>query len=254
MYNKIRISCLILALASVFAGCSKDNIMMYKQDATIYFSGGETKYTFVENQDKLSQGYDYVVIPVKVSGFALDKDRTFNIAEDKTDTLHTAEAGMIEFESGIIPANSYVGSVRVKINYKKVMDDSIYVSRVKMIPNDDFKTLNLNFGHYSISFGNIISIPENWSRLKTYFGNYSNSWYAFMLRTSGLPSFPYKYTTGAADKAPDAARWPMTIHEVQAHAAVVRDSLNKYNERNPLKNLKHEDGEFKDQLVKMGNF
>ncbi len=257
MNTKIKKFSIVAAVVLILFGCDKREIMLFDDTSTIYFDGIQTVYTFVENQDKVLQGYDYVDIKMSISGSLSDVDRPFMVDFVPDDTLHTMEVGMIEFVEGVVPANSINGNLKVKINYSALLDDSIYTARVKILPNEHFPEINLNFGHYTIKFGNMFTQPENWSNIDNYFGDYSNSWYKFMLDNTGLSSFPYKYFRGAKHpgiSAEEAARWPMSAEECRAYAAQVRDSLEAYNNRNPLNPLTHLDGESKDLEVTMPNF
>lgn len=237
--------------------CSQNAIDTYKQEAGVYWDTKMLKsvYTFTENLDKIEIGYDEYTIPVMVSGAAVEQDREFQVVFMNSDTLHTAEDGMIEFSKGLVRANAYTGFVKVKVNYSKKLDDSLYVARVRILPSEIFPATDLNARNLSIDFGNIFTEPENWPQLKRYFGNvYSNSWYKWVLKTSGYSSLPYKYSRGsdhAGITKEEALRWPMRQEEIKSVSSKIKVALAKYNNDNPGKEMKHEDGEKKDELVIM---
>ncbi|OKZ39650.1 MAG: hypothetical protein BHV82_14405 [Odoribacter sp. 43_10] len=105
---------------------------------------------------------------------------------------------------------------------------------------------------FSLYITNKIGRPANWSQLNNYFGEYSDSWYRFILDATGLPSLPYWSPRGSADpNNPDPERWTMTGTEVKAYAALVKEKLTEYNNEHPGNPLKHEDGEYKGQPVTM---
>lgn len=254
--NKLIVSLLTLLAIGSIQSCEQEKIEIYKQEAGVFFSGFQTIYSFVENINKIEQGYDIVKIPVLITGKAVDKDRVFGVVFDKQDTLHTAEDGMITLEGGIVTAGSYGGYIAVKINYSNKLDDSIYVARIGIKGSEDFTVIDLNGGNYSIQFGNIFTRPENWNKLQVYFGPYSNSWYKFILQTTELPSLPYKYSYGKDEPSitpEEAERWPMNMHEVKSYAMLVKTALADYNNDHPNNPLKHEDGDKIGQPVVMPN-
>lgn len=259
MKNKIFLVALIACMVGLVQSCKKDGIDIYKQEAGVFIKkekpSDKTVYTFVENLDKIDVGYDIVNIPVMITGMASDKDRVFKVEYVKSDTLNTVEEGMIEISDGIVKANMYEGLFSVKINYSTKLDDSIYVARVRIVSTTDFPVDNLNSEHHSITFGNIFTQPENWSKIASSFGKvYSNSWYKWVLKTTGRSSIPYKYYRGKDDTSitpEEAKRWPMRNEELKALSAVVKVALTKYNNDNPGNPMIHEDGEKKGERVVM---
>lgn len=242
---------LLLAILSLVS-CKQDDIMLYQQADGVYFNGYSTTYNFIENAKNLEWGADTVNVPILITGMAADHDRPILMEEAKGDTLFTAEPDMYEILGGTVPAGEYAGLVRVKINYTHALDDSIYVARFRIAPNNEFPVVDLNGGTFSLSITNKFTQPANWSRLKSSFGNYSNSWYTFILKVTGLSSIPYwSYNGSATASNPDPERWTMTYVQMKAYAAQVKVALTKYNNEHPGNPLKHEDGEFKGQAVTM---
>ncbi len=231
-----------LIILSMASSCKKDEPLLYKQEAGVYFSNKETVYSFVENIANKQLGSDTVNVPLMVTGFSSDKLRKINVDIVK-DSLSTASDDMFKVIAAEVPAKSYLGYVTIKINYSSVLDDSIYVARIKLRSSEDFPVIDLNEATYSVSITSKFTRPENWTRLKSSFGEYSNSWYEFILKVTGLKSLPYWSTNGSADpKNPDPKRWTMKYVEMRAYAAFVKFELSKYNNSHPGKPLAHSDG------------
>ena len=181
----------------------------------------------------------------------VDKERVIKVRLSPEDTI-TAEESMYELLSGSVSAGSYQGQLQVKINYSPLLDDSVYVTRLRVVATEDFPVTDLNGRVFSLYITNKIGRPANWSQLNNYFGEYSDSWYRFILDATGLPSLPYWSPRGSADpNNPDPERWTMTGTEVKAYAALVKEKLTEYNNEHPGNPLKHEDGEYKGQPVTM---
>lgn len=231
--------------------CSKESIQLYEQAAGIYFNGSSTTYSFVENIKNIEIGCDTINIPLLITGKAVDIEREVKVKLAVEDTI-TANENMYEILSGSIPAGEYQGYLKIKINYTPLLDDSIYVTKFKLVETVDFPVIDLNKTTYKLYITNKLTQPANWGRLQSLFGNYSNSWYRFILETTGLSSIPYWSNKGSEDSSnPDPERWPMTYNEVKAYSLQVKEALQKYNNQHPGDPLRHEDGEYKGQVITM---
>ena len=241
-----------LALAAMsFASCQKDEVDLYQQNAGIYFNGRTLTYTFVENIPNFKLGADTVNLPLLITGEAVDHDRIVEVVEAVEDTI-TASKDMYEVLGGVVKAGEYKGFVKVKINYVPAMDDSVYVTKFKLRSSDEFPVTDLNHVVYKLYMTNKMTQPSNWIRLRSTFGEYSNSWYHFILETTGLSSIPYWSYRGSADpRNPDPERWTMTRNELDAYKALVKEALAKYNNAHPGDPMKHQDGEFKGTVITM---
>lgn len=236
-----------VAIFYLSTSCEKVETPLYEQSATVYFGENTRVYTFVENLDRIPIGYDTINIPLQISGYAMDYDRQVKMEVVKSDTLHTAEDNMYSIGEGYIKANLYKGYVPVRVNYSPALNDSVYVIRVRLVPSKDFPGVDLNGKTISISITNKFTQPTNWNRLSLYFGDYSNSWYKFILEVTEQPSLPYWSPKGSADpNNPDPEKWTMTGDEIKAYAAKVKVELEKYN-NGPNGPMLHEDGPKKGQ-------
>lgn len=249
-YN-LFIGCLSIA-SFLFCSCEKEGVTMYEESPTVYFNEFSRTYTFVENMDHIEIGFDTVKLPLQISGSAINRTREVIMEVVKDDTLHTAADNMYSIGKGSIEPNQYKGYIPIRVNYSPALDDSIYNIRLRLVANQDFPGVDLANRIFTVSLTNKITEPSNWSKLKSYFGPYSNSWYRFILETTGLNSLPYWTTNGSLDKNnPDPEKWTMTLYEVKAYAAMVKVTLEDYNRKHPLDKLKHEDGPEKGKEVVM---
>lgn len=250
--KNIALICILAILMFLSGSCEKEKIELYQEAPTVYFSEYSRTYTFTENIDRIKIGFDTVKMPLQISGFALDHDREV-IAEAVTeDTLHTAEKKMYSIAKGYVCAHEFKGYVPIRVNYSPDLDDSVYRIRVRLVANVDFPGVDLENNVVSISITNKITEPSNWHRIERYFGSYSNSWYRFILEKTGLSSIPYWSVDGSKDRNnPDPERWTMTLYELKAYAALVKEELNEYNRKHPHDHLKHEDGPEKGKEVTM---
>lgn len=245
------IGCFALISLSIIS-CEQEGVTMYEESPTVYFGETYRSYTFVENIDRIKIGFDTIKLPLQISGSAVDRDREVIMEAVTDDTLHTAEVNMFSIGKGRIEANEYKGYIPLRVNYLQVLDDSVYQIRLRLVANKDFPGVDLYGYTFTVYLTNKITQPSNWSRIKNYFGPYSNSWYRFILEITGLNSIPYWSTNGSIDKNnPDPEKWTMTLYEVKAYAAMVKIALEDYNRKHPQDPLRHEDGTEKGKPVTM---
>ncbi|WP_286155721.1 DUF4843 domain-containing protein [Parabacteroides goldsteinii] len=251
MKNHILAGCLSLA-SFLFCSCEKEGVTMYEESPTVYFGEVARTYTFVENMEHIQIGFDTIKIPLQISGSAVERVREVEMIVAPDDTLHTAPNDMFSIGKGSIEACQYKGYIPVRVNYSSALDDSVYRIRLQLTANKDFPGVDLLNRTFTLSLTNKITEPSNWSRIKSYFGPYSNSWYRFILETTGLTSIPYWSTNGSIDKSnPDPEKWTMTLYEVKAYAAMVKVALDNYNRKHLQNPLTHEDGPEKGKPVIM---
>ena len=251
MKFNIFIGCLAV-VAVLVASCEHEGVTMYEESPTVYFGESYRSYTFVENMDRIKIGFDTIKLPLQISGSAVNRVRGVVMEALLDDTLHTAGADMFSIAKGSIEANEYKGYIPLRVNYSSALDDSVYQIRLHLVPNKDFPGVDLSDYSFTVSLTNKLTEPSNWSRLRRYFGPYSNSWYRFILETTGLTSIPYWSTNGSSDKNnPDPEKWTMTLYEVKAYAAMVKGALDDYNRKHAQDPLKHEDGDEKGKPVTM---
>lgn len=239
MKNIIFVGCLFLT-SFLFYSCEKEGVTMYEESPAIYFSETSRSYTFIENIEQIKIGFDTVKVPLQISGSAMDYLRKVKMIVASDDTLHTATDDMFSFGEGIVEAKQFKGYIPVRVNYSSALDDSVYSIRLRLVPNDDFPGVDLLQRTFTLSVTNKLTSPSNWWKLMDYFGAYSNSWYQFILETTGLSSLPYWCQEGSIGYGnPDPEKWTMTLYEVKAYAAQVRVALEDYNRKHPNDKLTH---------------
>ena len=150
---------LIIIASALFAGvsCSKEKVTLYTEAPGIYFNGFSTTYNFTEHPENVEIGCDTVNIPFLITGSAMDKERVIKVRLSPEDTI-TAEESMYELLSGSVPAGSYQGQLQVKINYSPLLDDSVYVTRLRVVATEDFPVTDLNGRVVSLYITNKITI------------------------------------------------------------------------------------------------
>lgn len=239
-HNKSIYLFLSIFSAAIFS-CTKSEFPIYEQKAGLYFNSSEYSYSFVED---ITLKQKSIKLVTNISGDSVNYDREFTIQIPEKDTITTAEKDQYVIGKGIIPAGSFTGSIEVKLNYDKRLDDSIYNVRFEIAPNPEFPQLKLNKNYMTVKFTAKVIQPVNWKWLRYYFGDYSTNWWKFVIEKTGKTSFPY------FPNQPDPENWPMSAGEVEAYKFFMQIELNKYNATHETP-FTHEDGAKKDLPVVM---
>jgi len=229
----------------MFSACQKEEIMLYEDDPGIYFTLPTYSYSFTENAGAQTKT---IYLPVKLSGSIKDYDRVFDIEavyDDKT----TVTNAIFEIKQGVVPKNSFDGSVAVVLKRNTTVDTSIVNLNVKLIGSNELKPQMAKT--LQVSWTGKIIQPVNWNWLRYYFGTpFSTGWYTFILREAGVSSLPYSGTLSKTDPV----TWWMSSGQLIAYALKVKEALIKYNALHPGDELKHNDGTYVGQIVTMPAF
>lgn len=231
----------LLYIGAMF-GCENSDIMLYEQNAAVYFESDVFNYSFLEDTQLDSK---IVKIMVDISGLPLDYDREFMVAYPANDTITTAEADQYKVGKGLVKANEYSGYLEIEIFKDDRLKDSIYSVALDIVSNQHFPEIRLNQKTMTFSFTNKVIKPANWKWLRWYFGKpFSTSWWTFVCEATGRTSLPYFPTD------PDRETWWMDTDMIKAYQTITRLALEEYNAKHD-EPLKHDDGEFEGQPVEM---
>lgn len=232
-----------LLLMVCIIGCQQTDIMLYQQNAGVYFEAATYGYTFLENPDSTVKK---LRLSVDITGSQVDYDREFIVTTPTVDTITTAENDQYRIGKAIVKANEYLGYVEVEVFKDERLKDSVYQLALEIQPNEYFPEVRLNKKIMVLSFTNKVIKPANWRWLRWYFGTpFSTRWWTFICEVTGKTSLPY-YPTHA-----DKETWWMSVEEIEAYQAMVRIALEEYNGKHPNAPLTHDDGEYAGQNVTM---
>lgn len=229
----------------LFFSCEKSEIPIYEQCAGLFFSSSKYSYSFVEDPDQTNK---ILKLQVDITGDTTAYDREFTVATPKNDTVTTAQPDQYKIGKGIVKAGEFSGYVEVEV----FRDDRIKMEVAKVSleiqPSEVFPETKLNASNIEVSFTAMIMKPANWDKyLKYYFGvEYSDSWWAFILKATGRTSLPC-WPTGAKT---DPDTWWMSTSELSNLHALVKIAFLKYNAEHSVP-LKHEDGIYKNTIINL---
>ncbi|PUZ28713.1 hypothetical protein DCC81_04305 [Chitinophaga parva] len=185
---------IILGAGALLAACTKnDPASIYNTPPNIYFDwrdstgAGALKdslvFSFAFTPERT---VDTALLPIRISGDRMPKDRIFKLAI--VDSATTAKAGL-HFKAlepqYIMPADS--GFVKVPV-YLYAADTSLHSHsvklRVKLLPTSDFTVTDTLFNVAKISFSNMLQQPEWWAYWSQ-LGPYSRVSFELLILSTG---------------------------------------------------------------------
>ena len=243
--KQIIIRLMIAALViSLWVSCDQEKTIMYQQEAGVRFLyQSEDEYSFVDNYGETVHLY---YITVATTGDSVDYERKVSIAvvENYTNNENTARTEQYILLEGLVPAGSFSGEVPVEIHCTPDMSDSTFMVHIKLVPNEDFPLAGFDNRYFKLSMTNQLVKPKNWGNLAFYFGQqFSISWYRFILNVLNVSYIPYPSAQEGDEK------W--SYNQLLANAGKVKAALLQYNREHPNDPLRHEDGDYAGDEVKM---
>lgn len=230
MKNKLKIfAC--LSLLFLLTNC-KENNDLFTYDTSKAFIYFDLKYSAINGNITTTKGVDslefsfvnvdlvtdeYVLnIPVKISGLAVDYDRSYSISVvDDESTLETQNFKIVK---SLIQKGKYTDTL--KIEFKKHEELKIKKKRltVRFEANDNFELGYFNNQKMKIDVSNILMRPTWWNTWQPVFGNYSQEKYQVWVKlyhekADGTQNylFNYKNMPGIAN----ASYYPSTFEFIK---------------------------------------
>lgn len=168
----MRRTAMILALAGIVTACSYKESFPYKGDSlvnfktdSLYFSFGELPFSVTDTT---------LLIGVEIIGSPAGHERIFNITLDNSRTTarlheHYDEPRM----EGTILSGASSGTVALTIHRLSLQSDSVFTVVLDMLPGEDFRLGAVEDRSVAISFTNRLDLPEWWSMLSKWLGEYN---------------------------------------------------------------------------------
>lgn len=178
---------ILLVMSTVtFLSCDDNELVTYNSDANIYFNyplesstkGIDSVYVLT-GIDSPVKTDSIIQVKVKLMGKFADYDRNINFT--LVDTSSTAVLGRdIELLPSVIPANSDIGYVRVKLKNSEESKKEL-LATLRLLPNDQFRTdynnANIaysNFLEFRVFYTSRADMPNLWAALPKYFGMFGD--------------------------------------------------------------------------------
>ncbi|WP_165798407.1 DUF4843 domain-containing protein [Chitinophaga costaii] len=188
--------CGMICAAAVMSACKKDTIKsLYTSTPGVYFDWSDSTGTDASRVDSLVFSFaltpdrltDTALLPVRISGDRMSKDRYFKLA--LVDTATTAISGLhfkaLETQY-TMPADS--GMVHVPV-YLYANDTALHSKqvriRIQLVPTSDFTVTDSSYNVAKIIFSNMLTKPTWWD-MWGQLGEYSRVKYELFILTTGV--------------------------------------------------------------------
>ncbi len=239
MKNKL-IYILSIWLAYTSAGCTQQEIPLFREKSGVFFTSIKTTYSF---RDHFGVDVDTVYMPVSLFGDTTDVDRVINVKVVEPDSALLANPERYRVLSGVLPAGKFEGQVGIEINNGSELADTIYSIYLEIVPNDDFPELvEFNSTRARIEISDVRIPPANWEMygiygLTFYFGKYEDEWWDYILEVTGKSSLPWNMFLPEPNE-----EWPMSNAEMMACVRAVKNALQEHEYKTGEK-LRYKNGD-----------
>lgn len=177
-----------LCLAQI--GCKKDKMLSYNfgSGIAIYKNGideGRDSLTvsFAVKNETVSS--DTIELPLRILGHLSNQDREvkYGIIEGET----TADPANYDLLPAVIPANSYEGVLRLKVNKTESLKTKEAKIWITLLDSDEFRVGPKEQMTYLIKINDYLTKPASWHDIR--FGEYSQAKYGLIIRETGYTDF-----------------------------------------------------------------
>jgi len=215
MKNKIKFLLLIIGALS-FAGCQKDNIMVFDiNDSGVLFPGAGDAITYkgYNADDKtyyvnesflnipLTQIKYIVDFPVRVSGDSVNKDRV--VAYEILPATTTALSTQYRIVDAVIPAGKRYGRIRFELTRDAALDKASVKVSFRLLDSKDLKVGSNEYKNGTLTWSNMLAMYPNSS---SYIRTYNCIVLTPLTKTSTANTY---YSPNAHKAILDALGWPV---------------------------------------------
>ena len=189
--NKILSGCFVCcALVAATAACSTDEDFYYQDEPRVRLVGENTwaagtdsvTFSFVAYQSSFTE--KQILVDAQIMGDVASRDRTVNISVEPQKT--TADASMYDVPQTVtVPAGQTKGTFAVTLRRAAILQSQAVRLYIKVVESADFKPGVNEENHVTFIWTDVLSKPNNWADLESFFGPYSNTKYRFMLLNMG---------------------------------------------------------------------
>lgn len=216
----------LLILLITLGSCVKDT-PRFANDAGVYINKesmdsykDSITYSFAVKPDALMQ--DTVFLPIRITGLPAKNDRRIPLTAVK-DSTTAVEGQHYELPVCLIKADSFTARFAVVIKRRPELKDREVRLLLQVAPNQDFplSITRLAAGanpYYLVRLNDKLTKPDKWespgSWLQTFFGNYSETKFKFIIQATGRSNWPPRGRDGiGAPKLNDMYNYSSMVHE-----------------------------------------
>ena len=216
MKNNIKFLLLFMGVLS-FAGCQKDNIMVFDiNDSGVLFPGAGDAMTY-KGYNATDQIYyvnesflnvpltqlKYIVdFPVRVSGDSVSTDRV--VSYEILPATTTALSTQYRIVDAVIPAGKQYGRIRFELTRDAALDKASVKVSFRLLDSKDLKVGSNEYKNGTLTWSNMLAMYPNSS---SYIRTYNCIVLTPLTKTSTAITY---YSPNAHKAILDALGWPLT--------------------------------------------
>lgn len=228
------VACTLCTAAAVVTGCSSDEDFYYKDQPRVRLVGdkiwaaGSDSVTFSFVAYGATVTEQLINVDAQIMGNVADRDRTVTLAVVPELTTAAASQYVVP-EQVTIPAGQAKSTFAVALKRDASLLSKTVRLYVRVTDSSDFLTGVNEDNHIVFIWNDILSKPNNWESLESFFGTYSDTKYRFMLENAG----------GIGEFNADTMSWA----QLNSLRIKFQNQLNDYNAAHPGNPLTDEFGQ-----------
>lgn len=178
---------ILVGITLSFGACNKADLTIYDDPVgAVNFVKKTQAYSFITKPQALK---DTVALPVQISGFPADRDRTFDVNVIK-DSLTTAKPEYYRILEGVVKAKEFNGNLLVEITKTGELDTMDLSLHLRLKNSADFKAGNAETDGTVLTWTNEYIQFPNWSRIRAFFClQYSTEVHRRIIEATGMTDF-----------------------------------------------------------------
>lgn len=173
----------LLAFAAAFAGCAKNEELLFNQTDLVYVEYQDSSdYTFATSPAAVLT--DSIIVSYRIIGKVSASDREIKLVPT---AATTAKAGYhYKVGKAVVKANEFGAKVPIYVYRKPGLKDSSLVVALQIEENENFKPGFPTRLRYKFTLTDILKKPTIWeSTWSPYFGSYSEVKFKFLIAVTG---------------------------------------------------------------------
>lgn len=180
----------ILVFCVLLAACRKVDLQSYQLGASIGFY----KEGITQGRDSLTRSFavldinqesDTIELPLRILGEAVNYQRIVSYGVDHE--LTTADVANYELLGAYVPADSYEGVLKLKVNKTEALKTDEYRIVLELKESEEFVKGPEERIRYLVKINDFLTKPASWEEIR--FGEYSQVKYGLIIKETGYHEF-----------------------------------------------------------------
>ncbi|WP_316818721.1 DUF4843 domain-containing protein [Pedobacter nyackensis] len=222
-----------VVLLSGLLACKKEDVKVYHGGDRVQFARQNAALPYVGSQDfsfaaKGSPESATIAFPVDITGRVASFDRDIRVEIIASET--TAAKGVdFDFGKSVVKAGESKGTIELLLKKTSALDKEVKTVTFRIVSSEHFAPGIEKQLKRKVSFFNFMVKPSTWdTRMRTYFGEYSEMKHKFILYHLGIPEINI---TPSGSSVQDPEKYVYNVTSFIQFQNKLRSLLNDLNSK-----------------------